>query len=117
MKFQIGKKELLESLKSVLPAVANRSSLPILGGIRLEATDGRMKLEATDLELAIRLETPAETSNGHGRAVVPGKNFLKAVKAMADSTVVIEIKRRERPQDRPRFLREAEDHHRELFGR
>lgn len=91
MKFQIEKKEFLEALKSVQPAVANRSTLPILGGIKLEAGDGRVKLEATDLEFAIRLEAPAETSDGHGRAVVPAKSFVKAVKALADSTVTVEI--------------------------
>lgn len=91
MKFQIEKKELLEALKSVQPAVANRSTLPILGGIRLEAGDARIQLEATDLEFAIRLEAPAETSEGHGQAVVPAKSFIKAVKALADSSVTVEI--------------------------
>jgi DNA polymerase III subunit beta len=91
MKFQIAKKELLEALKGVQPAVANRSTLPILGGIKLEAGDGLIRLEATDLELAIRLEVPAETPDGHGQAVVPAKSFIKAVKALADSTVTVEI--------------------------
>jgi DNA polymerase-3 subunit beta len=91
MKFQIEKKELLDALKSAQPAVANRSTLPILGGIKLEAGDGRIKLESTDLEFAIRLETPAETSDGHGQAVVPAKNFIKTIKAIPDSTVTVEI--------------------------
>lgn len=91
MKFQIAKKLLLEALKSVQPAVASRSSLPILGGIKLEAAEGRIALEATDLEFAIRLEAEAETSNGMGRTVVPAKNFIKAVKAIPTSTLTVEI--------------------------
>lgn len=91
MKFQIEKKELLEALKSVQPAMANRSSLPILGGIKLEVGEGRLSLEATDLELIIRLQIEADIPDGQSRAVVPGRNFIKAVKAMADSTVAIEI--------------------------
>lgn len=91
MKFQIEKKEFLEALKGVQPAVANRSTLPILGGIKLEAAEGRIRLEATDLEFAIRLEAAAETSDGSGQAVVPAKSLTKAVKALSDSTVSVEI--------------------------
>lgn len=91
MKFQIGRKELLEALKRVQPAVANRSTLPILGGIKLEAAGGTVTLEATDLEFAIRLEAEAESSDGHGSVVVPAKSFIKAVKAVADSSVTVEI--------------------------
>jgi len=91
MKFDIGKKEMLEALRSVEPAVATRSSLPILAGVKLEAVAGRIALEATDLEFAIRLQARAETSDGHGRAVVPAKNLIKAVKAIAGSTVTIEF--------------------------
>lgn len=91
MKFDIGKKELLEALRSVEPAVATRSTLPILAGVKLEAVAGRIALEATDLEFAIRLQARAETSEGHGRAVVPAKNLIKAVKAIAGSTVTVEF--------------------------
>lgn len=91
MKFQIAKKQLLEALKSVQPAVASRSSLPILGGIKLEAADRKITLEATDLELAIRLKAEAETSDGIGRTVVPAKSFIKAVKAIPVSTLTVEI--------------------------
>lgn len=91
MKFQLEKKDLMEALKSVQPAVASRSSLPILGGIKLEATGGKLTVEATDLELAIRLDMTAEISGESGRAVVPAKTFAKAVKAIPDATVTIEI--------------------------
>jgi len=92
MKFDIAKKELLQALKTVAPAVANRSSLPILvEGVRLEAVAGRIALEATDLEFAIRLQVAAETSDGHGRAVVPAKFFIKAVSSMPDGQVEVEF--------------------------
>ncbi len=91
MKFDIGKKEMLEALRSVEPAVATRSTLPILAGVKLEAVAGRISLQATDLEFAIRLQAGAETSEGHGRAVVPAKNLIKAVKAIAGSTVTVEF--------------------------
>lgn len=91
MKFKLAKKQLLEVLKSVQPAVASRSSLPILGGIKLETADNRITFEATDLELAIRLTVEAETSDGVCRTVVPAKIFTKALKAIPDAEVSVEI--------------------------
>ena len=54
MKLTLSAKPLSADLKAVLPAVANRSGLPILSGVRLEASDDGLVIEATDLELTAR---------------------------------------------------------------
>jgi hypothetical protein len=54
MKLTISAKPFTADLKAVLPAVANRSGLPILSGVRLEALDDGLVIEATDLELSAR---------------------------------------------------------------
>ncbi len=51
MKLTLSAKPFAALLKAVLPAVATRPGLPILSGVRLEASEGGLIIEATDLEL------------------------------------------------------------------
>lgn len=60
MGFIVDKKLFLKALTSVMPAVSKRSALPILSGVKLCGADTRFALEATDLELIIRLQGPAK---------------------------------------------------------
>jgi DNA polymerase III subunit beta len=79
------------NLKAVLPAVANRSGLPILSGVRLEASDDGLVIEATDLELtARRLVREDVTVDAAGSVVVPAKALAKAVAAMAEPEIALE---------------------------
>jgi DNA polymerase III subunit beta len=91
MKLMVTVKPFTAELKSVLPAIATRSGLPILSGIRLEASDGDVSIEATDLELtARRVIHGAVTVDGAGSIVVPAKALVKAVAAMGDPEIVLE---------------------------
>ena len=89
MQFQIDKKQFLTALQSVEPTVSKRATLPILSGVRLEAVAGRAALSTTDLESAADLQVRAETSGGHGKAVVSFKELRQAVKAMPEGTVSV----------------------------
>ena len=55
MKLMVSAKPFVAELKSVLPAIATRSGLPMLSGVRLEVSVGEVSIEATDLELTARL--------------------------------------------------------------
>jgi DNA polymerase III sliding clamp (beta) subunit (PCNA family) len=75
----------------VLPAVANRSGLRILSGVRLEDLDDGLVIEATDLELtARRLVREDVTVDAAGSVVVPAKALAKAVAAMAEPEIALE---------------------------
>jgi hypothetical protein len=54
MKITVSAKSLAACLTAVLPAVATRPGLSILSGVRLDASDGGLNVEATDLELTVR---------------------------------------------------------------
>lgn len=54
MKITVPTKSLAARLRAVLPAVATRSGLPILSGVRLDASEDGLNVEATDLELTVR---------------------------------------------------------------
>jgi DNA polymerase III subunit beta len=91
MKLTVSAKPLTAELKAVLPAVANRSGLPILSGVRLEASDDGLVVEATDLELtARRLVRENIAVDAAGSVVVPAKALAKAVAAMAEPEIALE---------------------------
>jgi DNA polymerase III subunit beta len=91
MKLMVSAKPFTAELKSVLPAIATRSGLPMLSGVRLEASDGEVSIEGTDLELTARRVVRREvTVDGAGSVVVPGKALVKAVAAMGEPEIVLE---------------------------
>jgi len=91
MKLTLSAKPFTADLKAVLPAVANRAGLPILSGVRLEASDDGLVIEATDLELtAHRLVREDVTVDAAGSVVVPAKALAKAVAAMAEPEIELE---------------------------
>jgi DNA polymerase-3 subunit beta len=95
MNFTIDKKAFLAEIAKVTPAVASRSSLPVLSGIRLIANGSRISLAATDLEFEIRLQAPAKTPDGFGDAVVPANSLTKAVKTMPGPEVTVEFQEKD----------------------
>jgi len=91
MKLMVSAKPFTAELKSVLPAVATRSGLPMLSGVRLEVSEGEVSIEATDLEFTTRRVVRSEvTVDGAGSVVVPAKALVKAVAAMGEPGVVLE---------------------------
>jgi DNA polymerase III subunit beta len=91
MKLMVSAKPFTAELKSVLPAIATRSGLPMLSGVRLEVSEGEVAIEATDLELTTRRVVRGEvTVDEAGSVVVPAKALVKAVGAMGEPEVVLE---------------------------
>ncbi len=91
MKLMVSAKPFTAELKSVLPAIATRSGLPMLSGVRLEASDGEVSIEATDLELTARRVVRGDvTVDVGGSVVVPAKALVKAVAAMGEPEIVLE---------------------------
>src|SRR6266545_8378203 len=91
MKLMVSAKPFTAELKSVLPAIATRSGLPMLSGVRLEASEGGVSIEATDLEVTARRVVRGDvTVDGAGSVVVPAKALVKAVAAMGEPEVVLE---------------------------
>jgi DNA polymerase-3 subunit beta len=91
MKLMVSAKPFIAELKSVLPAIATRSGLPMLSGVRLEVSAGKVSIEATDLELTARRVVRGDvTLDGAGSLVVPAKALVKAVAAMGEPEIVLE---------------------------
>jgi DNA polymerase-3 subunit beta len=83
MKVTIPIKALSAALKIVAPAVARRSTLPILGGVMIEASGSQIVFEATDLEASARATVKDEVNVlEKGCVVLPSKALVKAVSTM-----------------------------------
>ena len=74
--------------------VSARSAIQLLGGILLEADDGKMKLSATDMELSIQTSSPAEVEE-EGRVVIPARIFNDIVRSLPGGQLTIEHDRAE----------------------
>ena len=75
MKFRCERDDLVAAVQFASRAISNRATLPVLSGLRLEATeDGRVRVAATDLELTMETAFTAAVDEP-GKVIVPGRLF------------------------------------------
>jgi len=60
VKVTCSRDELTRALSVVGRAVSTRAAVQVLGGVLLRATDGRLELAATDMEVSLRLSAEAQ---------------------------------------------------------
>ena len=91
MKFRCERDTLADAVATAQRAVASRTgAMPVLSGLRVTLTPGSLELVGTDLELTIRVRTPADTE-GEGSAVVPARLFSEIVRQLEGDTVSVEL--------------------------
>ena len=89
MKFTCNQQILAKAINTVSKAVSNRTTLPILKGILLQATEeGKLILTASDLEISIKKEIEA-TVEEPGSAVVISKLFGEIVRKLPNDEISV----------------------------
>jgi DNA polymerase-3 subunit beta len=92
MKFSMMQSQLLETLQVAANAVPQKSTLPILSHLLVEAKDGTLSLTATDLDLSIR--TSADVSvDREGRVAVPARKLLEMVRELPPEFVEVVVEK------------------------
>ncbi len=91
MKFTIAQTEFLDALQVVSSAVPNRTTLPVLSNILLEASEDKVELRATDLDLSISTKARASVKDA-GALTVPAKKLFELVRKLAKEELKIEAK-------------------------
>ena len=91
MKILCSKDALLSGVNAVQRAVSNKNTLPILQGVLIKAEQQSLQFAATDLEMGIRCDVPAQVSE-EGVIVVPAKLFTEVVRKLPDTTITLEEK-------------------------
>lgn len=90
MKFSCHQQILSRSLNTVSKAVTSRTTIPILKGILLEASDeGVLKVVASDLDISIEKKIPVEVFET-GSIVVSAKLFNDIIRKLPSEEVEIE---------------------------
>lgn len=89
MKFRCERDDLLNGVQFASRAISNRATLPVLSGLKIEATeDGKVALAATDLELTMETAIKAAVDEP-GKAIVPGRLFGEMSRSLGTGQVTV----------------------------
>lgn len=86
MEFRIERSALVDAVAWAAKSLPARSPVPVLGGLLLDATDGRLGISGFDYEASAHIEVTAETVTA-GRALVLGRRLLDICRVLPDATV------------------------------
>jgi DNA polymerase-3 subunit beta len=99
MKLKILKDHLNESISHVSKAISSRTTIPILTGIKIDATSQGVTLTASDTDISIQSFTPIEMNDltiielfQPGSVVLPAKFFIEIIRKLPSQTIEIEVK-------------------------
>ncbi len=90
MKIICPKSKLVNGINIVLKAVSNKSTMPILECLVIEATSDHIKLIGNDMELGIETLVPGEVLI-EGTVAINAKVFSEIIRKLPDSDVSIEV--------------------------
>jgi DNA polymerase III subunit beta len=97
LKFKILKSHLNDAIQHVSKAISSRTTIPILSGIKIDATPGGVTLTASDTDISIQSfipisqgEEPIVQLERGGSVVVPAKFFVDIVRKLPSNEVNIE---------------------------
>lgn len=81
MEFRIDSSVLTDAVAWAARVLPARSPMPVLGGLLLEASEGRLRVSGLDHEASARVEVEADTLT-EGRALVLGRRLLDICKVL-----------------------------------
>ena len=96
MKLTVQRDSLSGALQLVGRAVSTRGTLPSLGGILLNASNGSLTLRATDTELALTRTLEGVAAEGEGSTLLPGRLLADVVRSLPPGEVSLEVRSAER---------------------
>jgi DNA polymerase-3 subunit beta len=95
MKVSCLQENLAKGLSIISRAVASRSTLPVLGNVLIATDQGRLKLAATNLELAVTCWIGAKVDED-GATTVPARVLSDFVNSLPPERIDMELNSRHR---------------------
>ena len=88
MKISFNKNDLAEATGIVMKAVSNKTTMPILGCILIDASDSGIKMTANDMEIAIETKVDGNVRE-NGKIAVEARLFSDIIRKLPEGEVVI----------------------------
>ncbi len=88
MNFTITRHNLHQGLGAVSASIPSKTTLPVLSNILLEATGDGIRMSGTDLDVAVRVQVPAEVTE-KGSITAPGKKLQEIARELPDEPVQV----------------------------
>jgi DNA polymerase-3 subunit beta len=94
LKLTTKREDLVAKLSIVSRAVSTRAATQALSGVLLTASEGRVTLSATDLDMGLETALTAEVA-AEGSVLLPGRLLAEVARSLGDETVEIEVREAE----------------------
>src|ERR671932_1222044 len=91
MKVSIDKERFLHSLGVAVRGASTRSAIQTLAGVMIRAENAAVELQATDMELGVRVAVAVDPERD-GAAVVPGRLLLDVVRSLPNPELTLEYR-------------------------
>jgi DNA polymerase III subunit beta len=91
MKFSASREQFMTALGIAVRGVSTRSAIQTLAGVRLSTEGGRLELQATDMELGVRVNAEAAMERD-GTVVLPGRLLLDVVRSLPKDELSLEYR-------------------------
>ena len=91
MKFSVQREHFLNQLGIAVRGVSTRSAIQTLAGVLIRADSGKVELQATDMELGIRVTAEASVER-EGTVVLPGRLLLDVVRSLPKDDLSLEYR-------------------------
>lgn len=92
MKISIQQPDLLPAVQSVARSCGIRSTLPVLANILLSAKENSLTLSATNLEVGVVKQIPAQVDDA-GEVTIPSRAFLDIISSLPSGEIRLESSR------------------------
>ncbi len=91
MKFTCNQEILSKSLNTVSKAITNRTTIPILKGILINVSDGKVTFTSSDLDFSISVNINSSNYE-NGEIVVISKLFIEIIRKLPNGEITLETK-------------------------
>lgn len=91
MNFNCQKEDLLFGVQIIGKAISTKNTMPILSGILIIAENNSLTLRATDLDIAVQCEVPADVVEEGRLVIADGKRFIDLVRQLPDNNINISL--------------------------
>jgi DNA polymerase-3 subunit beta len=91
VKLTVSRETFLQHLGVAVRGVSSRSAIQTLSGVLIHVNDGQAELQATDMEIGVRVGLGVEDGS-EGSAVVPGRLLLDVVRSLPKEDLSLEYR-------------------------